>query len=129
MRARPGTGPSSPAASTAGGAVSTATPPRGPADPSAPATRSRSAVTNRAASASEVPGSRQAYSAPAPADPLTAARTPASAPAAASVSSTGPSALTQNETRTRVLARGDGFAGPRGDSTPSFPPDPPGRPP
>src|SRR5207244_713653 len=93
----------------ASGAVSTTTPargPRGPADPSAPATRSRSIVTNRAASASEVPGSRQAYSAPAPAGPLTAGLTPASAPAAATASSTGPSELTQNDTRTTVTEPG-----------------------
>src|SRR5207237_2731584 len=96
-----------PARSTSGGARGPATPPRGPADSGAPATRSRSAVTTRAASASEVPGSRQAYSAPAPAGPLTAGLTPAAAPATATASSTAPSALTQNDTRTTVLARGD----------------------
>ena len=53
-----------------------------------------------------MPGSRQAYSAPAPAGPLTAGRTPAAAPAAATASSTGPSELTQNETRTTVTESG-----------------------
>src|ERR1700691_1209767 len=62
-------------------------------------------------SSSETPGSRQAYSMPAPAGPLTMGRRPALAPAAASASSTWASLLSQKDTRT--TSAGEPAAGTR----------------
>src|SRR5207237_1143934 len=106
IRAAPGTSRYAPAAASAGGdPASTVTLPRG-APVLRPATCSRSAVTNRATAGTGVSGSRQAYSAPAPAGPVTAGRTPALSPAATSARSTESSALTQNDTRTTVAPEG-----------------------
>ena len=82
-------------------------PPRSSPEPSAdsanrPSSRSRSALTNRAAASGPVSWSRQAYSRPAPAGPLTAGRMPLLAPAPASASSTPASWPTQNVTLTTV---------------------------
>src|SRR5579863_3866905 len=89
---------------TAGRAASTVTDPRGWVEPPPDRpSRSRSSKTNRVVSSAEGPGSRQAYSTPAPAGPQTMGRRPALAPAAASASSTSASRPSQNVTRTTVL--------------------------